>query len=30
MVEPSDELQVVFEKAIADAKKLGHEYVNRN
>ena len=27
MVEPSDELQVVFEKAIADAKKLGHEYV---
>ena len=27
MVEPSDELQVVFEKAIKDAKKLRHEYV---
>ena len=27
MVEPSEELQVVFEKAIQDAKKLGHEYV---
>ena len=27
MVEPSEELQVVFEKAIDDAKKLKHEYV---
>ena len=27
MVEPSDELQVVFEKAIKDAKKLNHEYI---
>tara|TARA_B100000123_G_C25734474_1_gene430893 strand:- start:180 stop:2438 length:2259 start_codon:yes stop_codon:yes gene_type:complete len=27
MVEPSDELQVVFEKAIKDAKKLHHEYI---
>ena len=27
MVEPSDQLQVVFEKAVADCKKLGHEYV---
>ena len=27
MVEPSEELQVVFEKAIQDAKKLRHEYV---
>jgi len=27
MVEPSEELQVVFEKAIEDAKKLRHEYV---
>ena len=27
MVEPSDELQVVFEKAIKDAKRLEHEYI---
>ncbi len=27
MVEPSDQLQVVFDKAVADCKKLGHEYV---
>ena len=27
MVEPSATLQVVFDKAIADAKKLTHEYV---
>ena len=27
MVEPTEELQVVFEKAIDDAKKLKHEYV---
>jgi len=27
MVEPSKELQVVFDKAIKDAKKLHHEYV---
>ena len=27
MVEPSKELQLVFEKAITDAKKLQHEYV---
>ena len=27
MVEPPDELQSVFEKAIKDAKKLKHEYV---
>ena len=27
MVEPSKELQLVFEKAIKDAKKLQHEYV---
>ena len=27
MVEPSEELNLVFEKAVADAKKLGHEYV---
>ena len=27
MVEPSEELQVVFDKAIKDAKKLNHEYV---
>ena len=27
MVEPSEELQVVFEKAIKDDKKLRHEYV---
>jgi len=27
MVEPSKELQLVFEKAIADARKLQHEYV---
>lgn len=27
MVEPSQELQLVFEKAIQDAKKLQHEYV---
>jgi ATP-dependent Clp protease ATP-binding subunit ClpA len=27
MVEPSEQLQVVFEKAVADCKKLGHEYV---
>ena len=27
MVEPSDQLQVVFEKAVEDCKKLGHEYV---
>ncbi len=27
MVEPSDQLQVVFEKAVVDCKKLGHEYV---
>ena len=27
MVEPSDQLQLVFEKAVEDCKKLGHEYV---
>jgi ATP-dependent Clp protease ATP-binding subunit ClpA len=27
MVEPTEELQLVFEKAIKDAKKLKHEYV---
>jgi ATP-dependent Clp protease ATP-binding subunit ClpA len=27
MVEPSEQLQVVFEKAVDDCKKLGHEYV---
>jgi len=27
MVEPSEELQLVFDKAIKDAKKLQHEYV---
>ena len=27
MVEPSEELQAVFDKAINDAKKLRHEYV---
>jgi ATP-dependent Clp protease ATP-binding subunit ClpA len=27
MVEPSDQLQVVFEKSVNDCKKLGHEYV---
>lgn len=27
MVEPSEELQLVFEKAIKDARKLKHEYV---
>lgn len=27
MVEPSDQLQSVFDKAVSDCKKLGHEYV---
>ena len=27
MVEPSDQLQVVFDKAVNDCRKLGHEYV---
>ena len=27
MVEPSDELHAVFDKAVADAKKLKHEYI---
>jgi hypothetical protein len=27
MVEPSDQLHSVFDKAVADCKKLGHEYV---
>ena len=27
MVEPNEELQLVFDKAIKDAKKLHHEYV---
>ena len=27
MVEPSEELQLVFDKAVKDAKKLKHEYV---
>ena len=27
MVEPSNELQVVFEKAVDIAKKLNHEYI---
>jgi len=27
MVEPSDELQAVFDKSVNDAKKLNHEYV---
>ena len=27
MVEPSKDLQLVFDKAINDAKKLQHEYV---
>jgi ATP-dependent Clp protease ATP-binding subunit ClpA len=27
MVEPSDQLQVVFDKAVEDCKKLNHEYV---
>ena len=27
MVEPSDALQAVFDKAVSDAKKLKHEYV---
>ena len=27
MVEPSEGLQLVFDKAINDAKKLKHEYV---
>ena len=27
MVEPAEELQVVFDKAIKDAKKNRHEYV---
>ena len=27
MVEPSTALQVVFDKAVSDAKKLQHEYV---
>lgn len=27
MVEPSNELQLVFDKAVSDAKKLQHEYV---
>jgi hypothetical protein len=29
MVEPSAELQLVFDKAIKDAQKLQHEYVQR-
>ena len=27
MVEPSKDLQLVFDKSIKDAKKLGHEFV---
>jgi len=27
MVEPSDQLQVIFDKAVNDCRKLGHEYV---
>ena len=27
MVEPSEELQLVFDKAVKDAKALKHEYV---
>ena len=27
MVEPSDQLQLVFDKAVEDCKKLGHEYL---
>ena len=27
MVEPSDDLQAVFDKSVSDAKKLNHEYV---
>ena len=27
MVEPSEELQVVFDKSIKDARQLNHEYV---
>ena len=27
MIEPSDELQLVFDKAVTDARKLQHEYV---
>ena len=27
MVEPSEDLKLVFEKSIKDAKNLGHEYV---
>ena len=27
MVEPNEELQLVFDKAIKDARKLQHEYV---
>ena len=27
MVEPSESLQLVFDKALKDAKKLQHEYV---
>ena len=27
MVEPSEELQLVFDKAVKDAQKLKHEYV---
>ena len=27
MVEPSEGLQLVFDKALGDAKKLKHEYV---
>ena len=27
MVEPSEELQLVFDKAVKDAQKLQHEYV---
>ena len=29
MVEPSADLQVVFDKAIRDAQKLKHEYVQQ-
>ena len=27
MVEPGEELKLVFDKAITDAKKLKHEYI---
>ena len=27
MVEPSKELQLVFDKAVNDARKLSHEYI---